>query len=269
MTTYVDRVAAELGSLRAEQRRAALDDLRAALADGATEEDLGSPQDYAASVLEAYAGDEDGEESTVFGVPWETRGPTDPSVRARVWDPADPRILVPRMFGLGWTVNLGAVAVRLGLIRPDDWDDESLDAVDPRLLVALRFLPLAWAGAAVALSVRSWSRDAPVPTHWGRRGVPDRWSGRGFALVPAALATGFAVWGVQPTSGDDRMIRPALGSAGAALAAGTALATERSMAHPEGRTGLNVPTALAALVLPAHLAIPVAAALRARRRPGR
>lgn len=266
MTTYVDRVAAELGSLRAEQRRAALDDLEAALADGATEDELGSPHDYAATVLDAYASDDDGGEATVFGVPWETRGPTDPSVRARVWDPSDARIFVPRMFGLGWTVNLGAVAVRLGLIRPDDWDDESLDDVDPRLLTVLRVVPLAWAAAAVTLSVRSWRRDAPVPTHWGRRGVPDRWSGRGFALLPAALATGFAVWGTRPATGDDRMIRPALGSAGAALAAATALTTERSMAHPEGRVGLNLPTALAALVLPAHLAVPVTAALRARRR---
>ncbi len=266
MTTYVDQVAAELGSLRREQRKAALDDLRAALADGATEDELGPPHDYAAMVLDAYAADEDGEEATVFGVPWETRGPTDASVRARVWDPADPRILVPRLFGLGWTVNLGAVAVRLGLIQPDDWDDESLDAVDPRLLTVLRVVPLAWWAAAMALSVRTWRRGEPVPTHWGRGGVADRWSGRAAALVPAVIATGFAVWGTRPTTGDDRMIRPGLGSAGAALAAATALMTETAMAHPEGRRGLNVPTALAALVLPAHLAVPVTAALRARRR---
>ncbi|MBI4898954.1 MAG: hypothetical protein HY829_00590 [Actinobacteria bacterium] len=265
MSRYVDEVAAELGSLSAEQRRAALDDLRAALADGATEEELGSPHDYAATVLDAYATDEEGEAPTVFGVPWETRGPTDPAVRSRIWDPADPRVLVPRMFGLGWTVNLGAVAVQLGLIRPDDWDDESLDAVDPELLTLLRFAPVVWAVVAVALSVRTWRRGLPVPTHWGRGGTPDRWSSPPAALVPAAIATGFAVWGTRRTTGDDRMIRPALASAGAALAVATALTAERSLAQGGGGPGPDVPATLAALVLPAQLAVPVAAALRSRR----
>ncbi len=264
MTSYADRVAAELGSLSGEQRRAAIDDLRAALADGATEADLGSPHDYAARVLDAYATDEEAAEATVLGVPWETRGPTDAAVRSRIWDPSDPRILVPRMFGLGWTLNLGALAVRLGLIRPDDWDDESLDAVMPQLLTALRYAPLVWAGATVALSVRTWRHGRPVPIHWGKGGVPDRWSGPSAALVPAAIATGFAVWGTRPTTGDDRMIRPALGAAGAALASAIALTTEVSVARTDSGPGPKVPIALAALVLPVHVAVPVAAALRAR-----
>jgi hypothetical protein len=266
MSRYVDQVAAELGSLSTEQRRAALDDLRAALADGATEEELGSPHDYAATVLDAYATDEEGESPTVFGVPWETGGPTDPAVRSRIWNPADPRVLVPRMFGLGWTVNLGAVAVQLGLMRPDDWDDESLDTVDPELLAVLRYAPVVWAAAAVALSVRTWRRGVPVPTHWGRGGTPDRWSSPPAALVPAAIATGFALWGTRRATGDDRMIRPALGSAGAAFALATALTAERSLAHGAPAAGPGVPTTLAALVLPAQLAVPVAAALRSRGR---
>ncbi len=35
------------------------------------------------------------------------------------WRPSDPRLLLPRAVGLGWDVNLGAVAVRLKLIEPD------------------------------------------------------------------------------------------------------------------------------------------------------
>ena len=35
------------------------------------------------------------------------------------WNPADERLLLPRAVGWGWDLNLGAVAVRLGLIEPD------------------------------------------------------------------------------------------------------------------------------------------------------
>ncbi len=35
------------------------------------------------------------------------------------WQPADQRLFLPRAVGLGWDVNLGAVAVRLNLIEPD------------------------------------------------------------------------------------------------------------------------------------------------------
>lgn len=266
VTTYVDQVASELAALATDQREAALDDLRAALADGATESDLGTPHDYAATVLEAYA-EEEPEEATVFGVPWETRGPTDPVVRSRIWDPTSTRILVPRMFGLGWTVNLGAAAVRLGLIRPDDWDDESLDSVDPRLLTALRYAPVLWATAAVAVSLRTWRRGVPVPSHWGRDRLPDRWSPAPSALVPAAVATGFAIWGTRATTGDDRMIRPALGAAGAGLACAMAATAERSATQPRRPRGASALLGLAALVLPAHIAVPVAAALRTSRSP--
>lgn len=267
VTTYVEQVASELAGLAADQREAALDDLRAALADGATESDLGSPQDYAATVLEAYGAEEEPEETTVFGVPWETRGPTDPVVRSRIWDPTSTRILVPRMFGLGWTVNLGAAAVRLGLIRPDDWDDESLDSVDPRLLTALRYAPVVWATAAVAVSLRTWRRGGPVPSHWGRDRLPDRWSPAPSALVPAAVAAGFAIWGTRATTGDDRMIRPALGAAGAGLAGAMATITECSAAQSRRPRGASLLLGLAALVLPGHIAVPVAAALRTSRSP--
>src|SRR5664279_4633605 len=107
MRSFEDQVAAALEDLPADVRTAALDDLRAALLDGATEADLGTPAEYAAHVLDAFARTTDPAdgEGDVFGVPYETRGPTDPAVRSRIWAPADPHILVSRMFGLGWTIN--------------------------------------------------------------------------------------------------------------------------------------------------------------------
>jgi hypothetical protein len=45
-------------------------------------------------------------------VPYDFRFPTPSRIRERYWNPDDDRILVPQLFGVGWTVNLGRV-VRL------------------------------------------------------------------------------------------------------------------------------------------------------------
>ncbi|HEX6255501.1 MAG TPA: DUF5808 domain-containing protein [Euzebyales bacterium] len=40
-------------------------------------------------------------------VPYDLRPPTVGRVRAALWNPDDPRIVVPQPVGIGWTVNLG------------------------------------------------------------------------------------------------------------------------------------------------------------------
>lgn len=40
-------------------------------------------------------------------VPYDLRPPTPGRVRQRLWNPADHRIFVPTVFGVGWTINLG------------------------------------------------------------------------------------------------------------------------------------------------------------------
>ena len=43
----------------------------------------------------------------VFGViPYDFRPPTWARIKAELWNPADPRILTPHAFGVGWGVNL-------------------------------------------------------------------------------------------------------------------------------------------------------------------
>lgn len=264
--TYVDEVAAHLEGLSVYVREAALDDLRAALAEGATEADLGTPSEYAAGVRAAFVVSDEpqSEQGRVFGVPFDTRGATDAGVRGRIWAPSEPRILVPRLLGLGWTVNLGALAVRLGLLRPDDWDDETLDAADPRLLIALRYAPALWAVVSVAISFRTYRRGEPVPTQWSGWGRPEGWSEPSAALLPAALATGFAVWAASRTTGDDRMIRPAVGAAGASMCATIACLTARSARHPDRTVPAPLIVAVPAATLGAQIAAPVVTAIRAR-----
>jgi hypothetical protein len=51
-------------------------------------------------------------------VPYDFRKPTMDRVRERMWAPADPHLLTPQVFGVGWTVNLGRVASLIKEQRP-------------------------------------------------------------------------------------------------------------------------------------------------------
>jgi hypothetical protein len=39
-------------------------------------------------------------------VPYDFRAPTLERVKSRLWNPEDPTIIMPTVFGVGWTVNL-------------------------------------------------------------------------------------------------------------------------------------------------------------------
>jgi uncharacterized protein DUF5808 len=46
-------------------------------------------------------------EGTVIGfVPYDFRMPTIQRARSRWWNPEEPRLFVPQVFGLGWTINV-------------------------------------------------------------------------------------------------------------------------------------------------------------------
>jgi hypothetical protein len=46
-------------------------------------------------------------------VPYDFRFPTVERIRRSVWDPDDERVILPRAFGIGWSVNAAAVLKRL------------------------------------------------------------------------------------------------------------------------------------------------------------
>ena len=54
-------------------------------------------------------------EGTVVGfVPYDFRMPTIERARSRWWNPEEPRLFVPQVFGLGWTINFAKL---VGLLR--------------------------------------------------------------------------------------------------------------------------------------------------------
>lgn len=52
-----------------------------------------------------------------LGRPYDFRRPTRERLKARVWNPDDPRIFVPKTFGWGLSINLYALLRRFGLVR--------------------------------------------------------------------------------------------------------------------------------------------------------
>lgn len=262
---YLGAVEAHLGGLSSADRHLALEALSAQLkelADAGIDplEAIGDPVEYATELMDALADDSSpkGARWRFLGVPFETRGPVDAEVRARIWDPSNPRLFMPRLFGLGWSLNLGAVAVRAGLIRPDDTDDDVLDRIPERDLLVARAVPMVIAVATAAALAFVWSRlPAEVSSGFdagGRsRGEASKWT----LLAAVALGTGPAVWVQQKrVPVEDRLVRAASATSLATISAGIVAATVADARRPGGRWGLLVPASLPVAVA-ASLAVVV------------
>ena len=167
--------------------------------------ELGSPQSLARELASAVSEDADGHlaagspwsAGSVLGMPYDLRAPTSARFASRWWDPLDRRVFVPRVWGVGWAVNLGALAVRTGVVRPDD-EDAPFAAVPPKTVAATLAVPVVALVVFVVLAAVSWAYlPAIVPTHWGMSGQVDGYGSRGsmllnaslLAAVPVALAT--------------------------------------------------------------------------------
>ena len=54
-------------------------------------------------------------QGTVAGVvPYDLRIPTPSRIRERWWNPDDPRLFTPHVFGIGWSLNLYQLVQRCG-----------------------------------------------------------------------------------------------------------------------------------------------------------
>lgn len=65
-----------------------------ALAGVAVTEQLGRPREE-----RTWRGD-------ILGVPYDFRPVTEERIRERVWNPGNSSLIVPQVFGIGWTVNV-------------------------------------------------------------------------------------------------------------------------------------------------------------------
>lgn len=194
---YVERVRAALADLPQRDVDEALAELEANLraevtarGDSAADEvealrALGSPEEYAVALRDALAAGavSPRPQGRVLGMPYEFRPPTADSLMERLWNPSDPRIWMPRSFGVGWTINFGALAVKLGIIRPDDIEEHPFENLSVGALRLAASAPLFLGAVTVAIAA-VWWREVPaeVPVHWGAGGAPDGWASREVAV---------------------------------------------------------------------------------------
>ena len=143
------------------------------------------------------------------------------------WSPADTRLLLPRAVGLGWDLNLGAVAVRLGLIEPDA-EAVPFTSTGSTAFRAAAALPITLAAAtALHYLVRGRALPARLPTHWSLDGRADRWTSRRRATAAdvgvSVAAAGLGLWAAtSDRPGPTRAGASAAATLAASLAVGTA-----------------------------------------------
>lgn len=202
----IDRKLREIGAPAArrttilteqEQLLRELDDGAANLTD-----ELGTPADYADQVAEQA-----GSRSVLrryLGNP--LRGLTKGG-RASMWNMDDPRVLQPHLLGYGWSVNWAAVAVKLGLVRPDDIDGDVISEIPQSAMQLAVLLPSALTVAHGALLVTSWKRlPSRVHKKWKLNGRPiPKKSTKSALLIPLAGSTvGAGITTLAAMCTDDR-----------------------------------------------------------------
>lgn len=254
MNPYTTEVSRHLTGLRRADRDAALADLAELLAGGVAPEDLGTPEEYAAGVREQLGGRK-------FRLPGGLI--IDRAARSRMWAPEDPRLFVPRGFGLGWRVNTGALAVRLGWLRPDDADADVFAAIPAGVRRAQRLAPSVLAIATAVGAAALWRRGESIPTNFDFAGRVNRRADRRWLLAVVVIAGGLAAWGAQAGEDEDATVRSALATSGGALAVAYVLTALAGSREPDVARGWVGPVTIAAPLL-AELAatvLPVRAGL--------
>lgn len=74
----------------------------------------------------------------VLLVPYDFRFPTLEKVRETYWNPYETHILVPMVFGLGWTINFYALFENLGFFQRPGLSEESFLLPNKRMRQILR-----------------------------------------------------------------------------------------------------------------------------------
>ncbi|WP_124039041.1 hypothetical protein [Neoactinobaculum massilliense] len=159
---------------------------------------------------------------TFFGIPVGVDAVVDPTVDLGLFQPENPSLLVPRTLGAGWDLNVGALAVKLGLIRPDDSLEDLEEYIPARTGRVLAVAP--WAGAAVVAVVACMvgSSSKQLPKGWTPTIRPKAAASSWSSLLPAVLGSaGLAAWNGWRRSSSQRVDAP-----GSALA----VATDAAMA---------------------------------------
>ena len=123
-------------------------------------------------------------QTKIFGIPLSTA--LNDEAFLRTFEPENPALFVRKPVGLGWDLNVGAVAVKLGLIRPDDSLGDLREYICPQVAKALSAAPVA-AAAATCIAAATLSRGRNLASGWDWRGRPRGFTRGVRATLPHAV----------------------------------------------------------------------------------
>ena len=124
----------------------------------------------------------------IVGIPVGSLWRPDPERTLQTFEPENPSLLTPGATGVGWDLNTGAIAAKLGLIRPDDSLPDMEQYIPKGYRRALRYLPFAGLGV-IGLLAKSVSRHEHVASNWSASGYPKTY-GSGKLAAGTLLAVG-------------------------------------------------------------------------------
>ena len=177
---FLEELARKLAeaNIPVKRREAVLTEVDELMSEGIPPESFGSPASLAQEISDALAGSEDAQ-------------------RATIWSPDNPKLFADKqrpscsILRLNSTdLNLGAIAVKLGLLREDDVDPAVLEAIPQRVIGALRWGPFALTAATAAVGMLVHRRRLRIPVRIGVNGrVKKTWSSKAGGLAIAGFSS--------------------------------------------------------------------------------
>ena len=204
-----------------------LTELDELMSEGIRPESFGSPTSLAREISDALAGSEDAQ-------------------RATIWSPDIPKLFAGKQRSSRCSIlqlnstdlNLGAIAVKLGLLREDDVDPAVLDAIPQRVIGALRWGPFALTAATAVVGMLVHRRRSRIPTRIGFSGkVKKTWPSKAGGLAITGLSSLVSLLSlVAPTSNRANLLVQSSQALAAntafLLTAGSSFALKKGRVHP-------------------------------------
>ena len=225
---FLEELAHELAeaNIPVKHREAVLTEVDELISEGIRPESFGSPASLAQEISDALAGSDDAQ-------------------RATIWSPDNPKLFADKqrpscsILQLNSTdLNLGAIAVKLGLLREDDVDPAVLEAIPQRVIGALRWGPFALTAATAAVGMLVHRRRLRIPVRIGLNGrVKKTWSSKAGGLAIAgfsSLVSLFSLVAPTPSRADLLMQSSQALAANTAflLTAGSPFVQKKGRVHP-------------------------------------
>lgn len=225
---FLEELARKLAeaNIPVKHREAVLTEVDELISEGIRPESFGSPASLAQEISDALAGSDDAQ-------------------RATIWSPDNPKLFADKqrpscsILQLNSTdLNLGAIAVKLGLLREDDVDPAVLEAIPQRVIGALRWGPFALTAATAAVGMLVHRRRLRIPVRIGLNGrVKKTWSSKAGGLAIAgfsSLVSLFSLVAPTPSRADLLMQSSQALAANTAflLTAGAPFVQKKGRVHP-------------------------------------